>query len=160
MMDIRNVFNQLKTIMAEVAEQRYGWTDSDTLETYNCETALLRKVSPNHTAALMHYTEKFALHFIASHLPKKTTVVEIGSFLGGSAAIMSFANPDITIVGIDSFDQKQHTLVEEQQSMIERVYGKGKIRSQKNAASLHVNKQRIFFGFVEFGRQNHLVPKV
>lgn len=33
-------------------------------------------------------------------------------------------------------------------------------RNHGNAASLHVNKQRIFFGFVEFGRQNHLVPKV
>lgn len=133
MMDIRKVFNQLKAILAEVAEQRYGWTDNDTLETYNHETALLRNVSPNHTAALMHYSEKFALHYIASHFPKKTTVVEIGSFLGGSAAIMAFANPDISIVGIDAFDQKQHTLVEEQRAMIERVYGPGKTRSQENA---------------------------
>jgi hypothetical protein len=132
-MDVRKVFNQIKVILAEAAEQRYGWTDNDTLETYDHETALLRNISPNHSAALMHYSEKFALHYLAFHLPKKSTVVEIGSFLGGSAAIMSFANPDISIVGVDAFDQNQHTVVEDQQLMIERVYGKGKIRSQENA---------------------------
>ena len=130
-MKIRDVCHGLKYDLARVAEERHQWEETDTHQTYDAKKALLRDVSPNHHAALMHYTEKYALHLIASHLAPGGLAVEIGSFLGGSASIMAHANPKVSIIGIDAYDEKLH--VPDQQEMIDKAYGSGKQRTVENA---------------------------
>jgi hypothetical protein len=126
-------FVELKNILAEVAEQRYKWEDNDDFQTYDACQALLRDISPKHVASLMHYTEKYALHFIASRLSPGSVVVEIGGFLGGSAAVMAHANPTISVISIDQYDTKEHSFHQDQQKMIDGVYGVGKARTLENA---------------------------
>jgi len=126
-------FVELKNILAEVAEQRYKWEDNDDFQTYDACQALLRDISPKHVASLMHYTEKYALHFIASRLSPGSVVVEIGGFLGGSAAVMAHANPTISVISIDQYDTKEHSFHQDQQKIIDGVYGVGKARTLENA---------------------------
>ena len=128
------LIGDIKQILAQAAEQNYNWNDDDTFDTYNQEEVLLRNISPNHIAALLHYTEKFALHYIASKLTPKSVVVEIGTFLGGSAAIMAYGNPSIQIISIDPYDSNVHTVRKNQREMLETVYGEGRERTIENAA--------------------------
>lgn len=97
--------SRLKNILAEVAEGTYDWGDTYSYFRYSRLNSLLRNVSPNHEGALLHYTEKFALHFIASSLPDNCIMLEIGSCLGGSASILAHANKTLTIYAVDDFDQ-------------------------------------------------------
>ena len=53
--------------------------------------------------AILSHTERSILHNIISQLADNSTVVEVGSALGGSACIMAAANPKINIVCIEPF---------------------------------------------------------
>jgi hypothetical protein len=62
------------------------------------------ELSPNHKYALLRPLEKLFLHHFAKSLEANTSIVEIGTFLGGCAAIMAHANPNINITTIDQYD--------------------------------------------------------
>lgn len=62
------------------------------------------ELSPNHKYALLRPLEKLFLHHFAKSLKANTSILEIGTFLGGCAAIMSHANPNINITTIDQYD--------------------------------------------------------
>ena len=53
--------------------------------------------------AILSHTERNILYNIISQLADNSTVVEVGSALGGSACIMASANPKINIVCIEPF---------------------------------------------------------
>lgn len=96
---------KLKCILAEVAEGTYNWDPNlYSYFRYDRQEALLRIVSPKHDSALLHFTEKFALHFIASSLPDNSVVLEVGSCFGGSTSIIAHANKTLQIHAIDDFD--------------------------------------------------------
>ena len=61
-------------------------------------------ISSRAAFALMHPTDRLILHHIAKNLPNNATVVEVGGFCGGSAAIMSNACPTAKIYSLDIFD--------------------------------------------------------
>jgi len=61
-------------------------------------------LSPRAKFGLMNPWDKLALHHIAQSLPKNAIILEVGSFLGASAAIMSHACPTATVYSIDKFD--------------------------------------------------------
>ena len=65
------------------------------------------ELSPNHKYALLRPLEKLFLHHFAKSLEANTSIVEIGTFLGGCAAIMAHANPNINITTIDQYDSYQ-----------------------------------------------------
>ena len=56
-----------------------------------------------HEYSLTRISERKFLSWIAKKLPKNTQVIEIGTYLGVSAAIMAYSNPDINIKSIDSY---------------------------------------------------------
>lgn len=62
------------------------------------------ELSTNHKYALLRPLEKLFLHHFAKSLKANTSIVEIGTFLGGCAAIMAHANPNINITTIDQYD--------------------------------------------------------
>jgi hypothetical protein len=57
-----------------------------------------------HEYSLTRISERKFLSWIAKKLPKNSQVIEIGTYLGVSAAIMAYSNPDINIKSIDSYD--------------------------------------------------------
>ena len=61
-------------------------------------------LSPNHKYALLRPIEKLFLHHFAKGLEANTTILEVGTFLGGCAAIMAHANSNINITTIDQYD--------------------------------------------------------
>lgn len=64
----------------------------------------IRSLSPRAKFGLLAPYDKIVLHHIARSLPDNSIILEVGSFLGGSAAIMSHANPTATVYSIDKFD--------------------------------------------------------
>ena len=57
-----------------------------------------------HQYGLMQYDEKFLLIQLSRSLAPESVVVEVGSYLGASAAIMSHANPLVDIHCFDPFE--------------------------------------------------------
>jgi len=53
--------------------------------------------------ALLNHTERSILHNVISQLADNSTIVEVGSALGGSACIMAAANPTVNIVCFEPF---------------------------------------------------------
>jgi predicted O-methyltransferase YrrM len=60
-------------------------------------------VSPKSKFALLSEKEKFLLFNFTTKLKAKSVVLEVGTFLGGSAVIMASANPKITIHTVDNY---------------------------------------------------------
>lgn len=56
--------------------------------------------------ALMTEEEKNLLRDFIFQLPKKSVVVEIGTFLGGSASIIASANSNIMLHSFDNYDDR------------------------------------------------------
>lgn len=61
-------------------------------------------ISPNHKYALLRPIEKLFLDNCARFLQPDSTILEVGTFLGGGSAILAHANPNISIVSIDQYD--------------------------------------------------------
>jgi len=59
---------------------------------------------PLHHYGLMNYDEKFLLIQLSRSLAPNSVIVEVGSYLGSSAAIMSLANPEVDIHCFDPFE--------------------------------------------------------
>jgi len=64
----------------------------------------LRSLSPRYKFGLLTPSDMIVLHHVAESLPDNSIILEVGSFLGGSAAIMSHANPTAKVYSIDKFD--------------------------------------------------------
>ncbi len=107
MVDIK--INELKMINARYAENVIGLSrpsDQDpSVNIWDVRTAYMVGVADEHHWALQHKTECRALDWIARLLEPGSLAVEVGCFLGCSAAIMANANAQIKVIGLDLFDQ-------------------------------------------------------
>ena len=63
-----------------------------------------RSLSSRARFGLMSPWDRIVLHHVAQSLPDNATILEVGSFLGASAAIMSHACPTAKVYSIDKFD--------------------------------------------------------
>lgn len=82
-----------------------------------------------HTYALMSHIEKRVLHYIVAKLPAQSKIVEVGSYLGVSAAIMASANPLVEINCFDLFEDEMNPKYGYYQSHHTFLGGKGSFRS-------------------------------
>ena len=98
--------HQLKMLNAQLAEGTIGLDcpDIEGSGAWDVMAGYIKDMSPEHIWSLTHITEKRALSWLAERLAKDSLVVEVGSFMGCSAAIMAHANPGIQIKSIDLFD--------------------------------------------------------
>lgn len=64
---------------------------------------MLENISKNHSMALMSTIEKKYLHELSKTIPSGGLVLEVGTFMGGSASIIAHANPNITVHSIDFY---------------------------------------------------------
>lgn len=103
----------------------------------------------NHPASLMPIQDKKLLVAIAKLLKPDSIVLDNGTFLGNSATILAYANPNIKIISMDSYEYGGvGSLWDEKQAnywsyddigLTEYVCGKNKKRNLKNVASADVN---------------------
>lgn len=109
--------DQLKQTLAAWVEGQIGktvhnpphldrWQTSD-IDSYLL--SLLSNVAQEHQWSLTHTTEKHCLDWIARRLAQGSLIVEVGSALGCSAAIMANANPTIKIKSIDQWQTDTDT---------------------------------------------------
>lgn len=99
----------LKLLNAQLAEGTIGemYSTNDNKVGWSSKLAYLHGIAPEEIWSLTHITEKKAIDWIARRLPKKSLVVEVGSFVGASAAIWANANSEIHVKAIDLYDQKK-----------------------------------------------------
>jgi hypothetical protein len=82
-----------------------------------------------HEVTLMDGLEKVALHVFCQGLPADARVLEMGTFMGGSSAIMANANRNITIDSIDAYVDQHDRDNPAINSMLEKYLGKGNPRT-------------------------------
>ena len=94
--------------------------------------------------ALLHKDEMKELYNISASLPTGACIVEVGSFLGGSAAIMATANPTANITCIDLFEDSvdgDQYHCRDQLALFDRILG------EKNAPRTLANVERVLAGY-------------
>ena len=89
-----------------------------------------KELSPLKDFALSSKLDKITLHMIAKSLQNYPIVVEIGTYLGASAAIMSHANPQLEIHSYDLFDDLPYDINHEQ--LLAQALGSGQLRTLEN----------------------------
>jgi predicted O-methyltransferase YrrM len=140
MIDLK--LTQLKAITARWAEESIGRAtgEGDSLA-WSPLRAYAMGLAPERHHSLLHITEIKALDWIAAKLPPNSVVLEVGSFLGCSAAIMANANPAIQIKSIDLFDKDHGASAMQRRyemtwsSNVERFLGPGARRTRDNVAA-------------------------
>jgi hypothetical protein len=91
------------------------------------------ELSPYKSFGLSSNADKFILHKIAKLLPANALVVEIGTYLGASMAIMAHANNELEIHAYDLFDDKSYHPKHHQ--LLENSLGSEKIRTLENVSN-------------------------
>jgi len=116
------------------------------LEKYN---SIREDMVYSHPASLMPIQDQKLLVALAKLLQPDSIVLDNGTFLGASATIMAYANPNIKIISMDSYeyggvgsdlDLKQSSYWSSDDiGFTENVCGKNKKRNLKNVASSSFN---------------------
>ena len=107
------------------------------------KTRMLDK-SVNHALALMSEKEKEWLYQISASIPTGGVVVEIGTFLGGSASIIAHANPNVIIHSFDLYNNRHDRHKPEVQDRLNSILGKYRPRNidaVKKIVSVYTNIQ-------------------
>lgn len=119
----------------------------DKLPEVNTDNMLVyeKELSPLKDFALSSVLDKITLHMIAKLLPAHSIVVEVGTYLGASAAIMAHANPQLEIHAYDLFDNKSYDNNQEQ--LMTRALGFERLRTLENVgrflerySNIHLHK--------------------
>jgi hypothetical protein len=100
--------------------------------------SFVANTSPLLVFSLSSWQDKFLLHRVSRLLRPGSVVVEIGTYLGGSAAILAHANPALEINSYDLYDS--HKLYDKNHyTIVETALGKGQIRTLENVKE-HVSR--------------------
>jgi hypothetical protein len=98
------------------------------------EPLLLRALPPDHERAALSTKEKFLLLLLSSLLTNRSIIVEVGTYMGGSASILAKPNPTNRVFCFDVFDdEKAHKSHSE---WTDKYLGPGVIRSRYNVRQL------------------------
>lgn len=108
----------------------------------------IKEISPSSKYALLSNNDKFLLHELSKRLLDDSVVVEIGAYLGASAAIIAHANPNIEIHSYDLFDNDAHDSTHD--AMMISLFGCIKNRTIENVASLLLQYPNIKLYQVEY----------
>jgi hypothetical protein len=94
--------------------------------------AFVKESSPLKGVSLSAHYDKFIVHKIAKMLPTGSVAVEIGTYLGGSAALMAHANPQLEVHSYDLFDD--HKYDPDHDNLVATALGPNASRSLENVA--------------------------
>jgi SAM-dependent methyltransferase len=141
MIDIK--LTELKMLTARWAESAMGLSidkEGQEFPEWNCLAGYMESVAPEWPHSLSHPTEMRALDWIVRQLPPGSRVLEVGSFMGVSAAVMAHANPQVSVQSIDVFSkwnnstEIQKSYLRLWQPQVDRFLGEGAIRSREACA--------------------------
>lgn len=107
---------------------------------WNDQTVVLPHL---HEVTLMDGLEKVALHIFAQGLSANSKIVEVGTFMGGSSAIMANANPNINIDSIDAYVDQHDRDNPAINSMLDKYLGNGGKRTVDKVRDLLVQYKNI-----------------
>lgn len=101
--------NQLKNLTVKLAEWTIGQviTCPDGSEKWDPAAEYMKGVAPEGNSSPTHLTERKAIDWISRRLPAGALVVEVGTFVGGTAAVWANANPLIQVKAVDVYDISQ-----------------------------------------------------
>jgi hypothetical protein len=99
-------------------------------------------MSPNHEFSLMSIAEKSLLRKLAKDLAPASVVVEVGTYLGGSASIMAEANPAIKIFTYDLYNGQDSDPFFGT-SLVEKALGAGVERTLESVSKVTNSYQNI-----------------
>lgn len=101
--------NQLKDLTAKLAEWTIGQviTCPDGSTKWDPASEYMKGVAPEGQSSPTHLTERKAIDWISRRLPAGALVVEVGTFIGGTAAVWANANPAIQVKAVDVYDLSQ-----------------------------------------------------
>ena len=94
--------------------------------------AFAKESSPLKGVGLSTLYDRFIVHKIAKMLPSGSVAVEIGTYLGASAALMAHANSQLEVHSCDLFDD--HKYASNHDSLIVTALGINSSRSLENVA--------------------------
>jgi hypothetical protein len=107
-----------------------------------------KELSPLKDFALSSMLDKITLHMIAKLLPAHSVVVEMGTYLGASVAIMAHANPQLEIHAYDLFDNQSYD--KKQKQLLTQALGAEQLRTLENVGkfleqypNIHLHKVNI-----------------
>jgi hypothetical protein len=105
-----------------------------------------KELSPLKNFTLSSMLDKITLHMIAKLLPAHSIVVEMGTYLGASAAIMAHANPQLEIHSYDLFDFDKIYAINQEQ-LVSQALGFEQLRTLENVgrflerySNIHLHK--------------------
>ena len=113
---------KVKLELASITEQTLYWNTSKAKEQgvkFDPRNLSHWLFGDGHGASLLHYAEKLLLLRLVQSLKINSRILELGTYLGGSTAIMARARCDCQIITIDRFDDK--TYVTEQQTILSNL---------------------------------------
>jgi hypothetical protein len=90
--------------------------------------------------ALMELEEKLLLKQLSTNLAAHSIIGEVGCYLGGTAAIMADANPQVQVHSFDSFDQTPFH--PRDRIILDKCLGRGKERTIDNVRA-RVNRPNL-----------------
>ena len=137
MIDIQ--LTELKMLTARWAEETVGkciFKPDEPVE-WNPLVGYMADVAPEWPYSLSHPSEMRALDWISRRLAAGSRIVEVGSFMGVSAAVMAHANPQVEVISIDVFDKDrnqtalQQAYIRNWQGHVDKFLGEGSVRSQR-----------------------------
>jgi hypothetical protein len=109
----------------------------------------LNEISLNHHFCLLSDLDKIVLYQLGKLVPCNGTIIEIGSFLGGSASILSSSNPDCNIFSIDLFEKKQPLTVKSKQDLwdgrVKLAFGDIVPRTKERVENLNKSFKNVKF---------------
>lgn len=108
----------------------------------NIQNFSIKDLFVQHEYALLSNEDKILLHCVAKSLPENSVVVEVGTFLGVSSAIMANSNQNIEINTFDTYDNDIYS--HKQLLLFKKFLGRIK-RDYENVKAKHVQFSNINF---------------
>ena len=105
---------------------------------------LYSELAEYHKYSAISTKEKLLLMLICKNLNNDSVVVEVGSYLGGSASIMAHANSNCNIYCFDDFNPTYKIFVNHT-IFIKEMFGENQIRTKENLENFYQKYKNINF---------------
>jgi hypothetical protein len=113
--------------------------------------AFVKESSPLKETSLTMFGDRFIIHKIAKMLGPGSVAVEIGTYLGSSAALMAHANKQLEVHSYDLFNDIKYDPTHD--SLVAMALGEGSSRSLENVQKYVSQYTNIFLHKVDVGEK-------
>jgi hypothetical protein len=111
----------------------------------------VKESSPLKKTSLTTFHDKFIIHKIAQMLSPGSIAVEVGTYLGSSAALMAHANKQLEVHSYDLFNDIKYD--PKHDALVAMALGEGSARSLENVEKYLSQYTNIFLHKVDVGEE-------